>query len=255
MVAVYTPSRTLPAKVRRRIVQRVGTRVVPLELSRPVVSITFDDVPDSVARNALPRLEALGWRSTLYVATGLMGRENHLGRMMDADAIRAAHGEGHEIAAHTHAHLDMSKLSPEAQIADYDRFDRAFRDLGLPAPRSFAWPYGECTPVGKRLASTRYRSLRGIAPRIHRSRVDLNQVGSVPMFHGRMRRVRTALDRIGRKPGWVTLFSHDVRDDPSPWGMTPDELDRVIDWIARSGAIVLPVGDMVSQTEAAHARA
>ena len=255
MVAVYQPSRSLPAKVRRRLVRRVGSRVVPLRLERPVVSITFDDVPASVVTTALPMLEARGWSSTLYVATGLLGTENHLGTMMTADDVRAAHVRGHEIAAHTHSHRDMAQLSREAQLVDLDRSHTLFREMGLPIPQSFAWPYGECSPSGKRLAAGRYRSLRGIAPRVHHDRVDLHQLGSVPMFHGRMNRVRTALESLRDAPGWVTLFTHDVREVPSPWGLTPSELDQALTWIADIGARVLPVRDVVANVEAAHARA
>src|SRR5438874_1364917 len=41
----------------------------------PLVSITFDDVPQSAWRIGAPMLEERGWRGTFYIATSLFDQE------------------------------------------------------------------------------------------------------------------------------------------------------------------------------------
>ena len=51
------------------------------------------------------------------------------------------------------------------------------------------------------------------------------------------------------KPGWLTLFAHDIRDTPSEWGCTPEEFKTVLAAVKQSGAIVLPVHQAISLIE------
>lgn len=243
----YTPSRRLDARIRRKFAPLMGRRVARLDLERSVVSFTFDDAPASVARNALPQLEARGWPATLYIATGLLGTINHHGRMMTGSELRENHYKGHEIAAHGHAHVDYATLSDTEVVADAERAEAAFESLGLPAPAHFAWPYGETSAAAKRVLQDRYGTLRGTQHVIHRDRVDLNQVGSWRLFSSHIDLVMEALDDLKRMPGWITLFGHDVRDTPSAWGCTPREFERVVERVARAGFDVRAVGDVASE--------
>ena len=244
---VYQPSRGPVAKVRRRLVRRVVRNIVPLALERPVVSISFDDVPRSVMLNALPEMERRGMVATLYVATGLMGQRNHLGTMMDRDEVKRCHLAGHEIAAHSHSHRDLSKLGEGDLLRDIRMSERVFAQMGVPAPTAFAWPYGEASRMAKAELAGRYTSLRGIVPVAHRGSVDLNQVGSVPVFGSTLREAKRVVRSLKRRPGWVTLFTHDVREDPSPWGVTPKAFCALLDEIEHAGAIVRPVGAFVGE--------
>ena len=37
------------------------------------------------------------------------------------------------------------------------------------------------------------------------------------------------LDEAARRKGWLVLFTHDVRETPSPFGCTPQVLERLAD--------------------------
>jgi hypothetical protein len=44
---------------------------------------------------------------------------------------------------------------------------------------------------------------------------------------------------------WLVLFTHDVRDQPSPHGCTPAELDSAIRLAREAGLDILPFGAVV----------
>jgi len=243
----YQPSRAISAKIRRRLVQYRLPNRTKLQLDRPVISITFDDVPKSAFENALPLMEEKGWLSTLYIATGLLGSDTHMGRIMTRDEVYSAYERGHEIGAHSHLHRDYARMEHEAMLADNRRSLQIFDQIDIPKPRAFAWPYGETTRGGKAAMAEQYKSLRGIRGKTYRGHVDLNQVGSYKLFSSEMSEVETAISALEKKPGWLTLFTHDVCDTPSDWGCTTAEFEHVLQLIEASGAEVLPVSRCIEK--------
>jgi peptidoglycan/xylan/chitin deacetylase (PgdA/CDA1 family) len=77
-------------------------RPISIRLQAPIVSVTFDDVPMSAYRNALPILRQHGVKATFYVATG-MGKG-----FLGSEQIADIHNQGHEIACHTYSHYRLS---------------------------------------------------------------------------------------------------------------------------------------------------
>ena len=243
----YQPSSALRHKVSRRLTPLFARRDVEVRLERPTVCFTFDDAPASVVENALPLLDARGWKATIYISTGLIGQKTHHGRMMTADEIRDVAARGHEIGAHGHTHSDAS-VRPVAEVEREARINRAtFARLGVPEPVSYAWPYGQTRPDLKRALARHYMSLRGIASVSHRKRVDLNQVGSWKLFGSTVGACLRELDRLQRRPGLMTLFTHDVRRDPTEWGCTPEDFAHVADRVAAMDAKVVSVGEAVRE--------
>lgn len=239
-LAPYRPRTDLVSRLRRRSARVLATRTVRPVLERGLVSFSFDDCPVSVRDNALPRLEARGWRATLYASFGLNGTHNHLGKHMSADDYRAAHARGHEIGDHTFSHLDGLACGPDAVRRDIARNRAAFREAGLPHATSFAYPYGEVTPGLKRALEGEFGLLRGIhAP--HGGSVDLSLAPSQRLYEAERDDVLAAVDRAARERSWLILFSHDVRECPSDFGCTPDTLAAVIDRVTEHGLDVAPV--------------
>ena len=241
----YQPSTALRHKVARRLTPLMARRSVEVRLARPVVCFTFDDAPASVIENALPLMEARGWKATVYVSTGLIGQETHHGRMMKESEIGEVAARGHEIGAHGHTHTDPS-VRPVAEVEREARINRAtFARLGVPEPVSYAWPYGQTRADLKRAMSQHYTSLRGISSATHRRRVDLNQVGSWKLFSSTVGACLRELDRVEKRPGLMTLFTHDVREDCSEWGCSPDDFARVVKRVEEMDADVVTVGEAV----------
>lgn len=232
----------LPRRIMRRLTPLLGRRELSFKLERPIISITFDDFPQSVMENALPQLDEHDWKATFYVAAGLEGTTNHLGLHFDSKDIKKLIAEGHEIGGHSYNHVNILEISDDALAQEINRNANALKDIGAPPLTSFAYPYGETGRPQKQKLAVNFSNMRGIVPGIHYNKADLNQIKSMQIYHGAdIDRVIKAIKSLETKPGWLTLFTHDVRSHPSDFGCTPEDFARVIDAVKQSGADVMPV--------------
>ncbi len=242
MSFAYEPSRSLPAKLSRRVTPFLGRRMLQFKLERPLISFTFDDCPVSAITNGVEPLAEKGWKSTIYVSGSLLGQTNHHGLQIDAGEIRRLAENGHEIAGHTFSHIDAQSMPSSAYLNDIERNQNLLKDMGVKPSRTFAYPYGQTLPGLKKVLESRFDGLRGIQPGIHQSEVDLNQIKSVPLFTGEhISKAQKLLSQMAGKPAWITFFTHDIRDDHSPWGCSPAEMQSLIQAAEDIGAEVLPV--------------
>ncbi len=246
MSGVYQPSRSIGAKISRRLTVYRARRLLKFQIERPVVSFTFDDCPKSAIDNGVALLEREGWHATIYLAGGLIDVENHHGKMMSAQDVHRLSRKGHEIGGHTFSHRDASTTSLDGFLSDIDHNQAFLKSSGINPGKSFAYPFGEVSPALKSALSNRFDGLRGIQPGVHKGQVDLNQIRSYPLFSSKgLDPVLSAIDGLKNSPGWMTLFTHDVRDNPSDWGCTPEELKTIIEAVKASGALVLPVANAI----------
>jgi peptidoglycan/xylan/chitin deacetylase (PgdA/CDA1 family) len=125
-----------------------GERSLP---ARAVV-ITFDDGYESVATEALPRLAARGWGSSLFLVAGHLGDTNRWdptappARLLDAVALRGLASDRVELGAHTMTHRRVTGLnSAELRVELVEARERLASALGR-AVETFAFPYGTHRP-------------------------------------------------------------------------------------------------------------
>lgn len=252
-MSIYQPDMSLKAKVKRRLVPFQAKRVLKPALERPIVSFSFDDCPKSVIEHAIKPFEQENWRSTIYIAMGLCGTTNHLGLHMDDKDVKALYESGHEIADHTFSHIDAAQNSTAALLEDINKNQASLNTLGLPASKTFAYPYGQVTSELKTALSTKFIGSRGIRNREYHEDIDLNQIRSNRIYAGAdFEKVLGQISRIADKPGWLPIFTHDVRDNPSEFGCTPEQIRSVIEAVKKSGAQVLTMAEAIEQMELAH---
>ena len=105
------------------------------------VAITIDDAYLSVYEEAFPRLKALGFPATLFVATRPVDRG--LRAYMSWDQIRewqaAGYGIGSQTQTHPHMHQQSRAENDKELRVSNERF---LAELGM-RPTLFAYPYGE----------------------------------------------------------------------------------------------------------------
>ena len=246
MIQPYTPDVSLKGKLRRRFARLTHRRPARLSLTRPTVSFTFDDIPASAGQAGAEALEAHDAHGTFYVCAGLFGQDGHMGRFADGGEIVDLIRRGHEVAGHTFGHRDCHR-TPEAElIADLDANDAALRGLGA-APIHFAYPYGEVSPRAKALLAGRYASLRGVHKGLVHDGGDLNQLPGVGIEGPDGEALaRQWIDRAVSENAWLILYTHDVREAPSPWGCTPDALSRLIAHARTTGCDIRTVGEVLA---------
>ncbi len=245
MSIVYHPRNTLGAKLHRRAARHIGKRYLSPKLERPIISFSFDDCPRSALTNAAPLLEDNGWRATFYIAMGLCGTSNHLGQHMSLEDVKAAYKNGHEIADHTFSHLDGQQVSLRDFLADIEKNQAALNAVNIPPSRNFAYPYGCVSPKLKKNIAQKFQLARGVHnPVIGRANAPLDTalLPSMRMYHGKaIDDIIGAIKHLKTQPQWLTLFTHDVRDTPSDYGCTVQDIHRIIAVIKDSGADVMPM--------------
>ncbi len=247
-MTAYCPSSSLSARLHRRITPFLARRMIPVRLDRPIVSFTFDDCPRSVIDYAIRPLETEHWTATLYIACGLLDQTNHHGAMMSAQDVKALHDAGHEIGCHSFSHIDAVQTTMAAFLSDLERNQNVLQQIGVSASTTFAYPFGQTSPAIKKYLGGHFAGLRGIEPGIMRHYADLNQIRSTPLYSGAA--IENAIRQIAdlsRMPGWLTFYTHDICDEPSAWGCTPDEFQQIISAVKSSGAHVLSMAKAITQ--------
>lgn len=227
-------------KAKRFMSRGVARSILPSP-DQSIITFGFDDCPASAIENALPLLEAEDWRATIYVACGLCETKNHLGRHMSLSDIKDVHDRGHEIADHTFYHVSSNNMSTDEYLADIEKNQAALSALGLPRSRHFAYPFGHVTPELKRALHQKFETLRGVI-NYNKSSQDANLLNATRVYSGQD--LKTALDAINQAkstPCWLNLYTHDVRENPSDFGCTPDEFRTVVQAVKATGLPVLTV--------------
>lgn len=245
MTAVYEPSRTLPAKIGRRLTQWRAARPVRIAPARPTLSISFDDFPASAARQGMSVLADAGVRATFYACAGLQGQDSPFGPMFSNDDLAAVHAAGHEVACHTFSHLDCAQASPETVLKECDR--NAEELLASPFSH-MAYPYGETTFALKQALRPRFQTARGILSGLNRGRVDALQLRAVSLYgKAADQAVSPWLEAAAARNAWLILFTHDVAESPSRFGTTPQALAATLSSAKARGFAIMPVGEAADQ--------
>lgn len=118
-------------------------RVGVLTAERPLVSFTFDDIPDSAASVGAAILEANGVAGTFYIASGWLDRSFGPWRFADQAALSRLLDRGHEIGCHTRSHPDVQRVAPDALAAELDGNAASLATIDSRISlKNFAYPFG-----------------------------------------------------------------------------------------------------------------
>lgn len=227
----YEPNRGLASKLHRRLVQWRNAAPINFRPDKPVLSLTFDDCPSSAAILGTRILDRHNIQGCFYIATNLMGEDTVMGRIADRDEVRAIYQGGHEIGAHTHSHCDCAKTASEDVFADIERNLAELDPLTNGNKiHSFAYPFGETTYELKQKLARHFKTLRGVLPGHNRGLIDRAHFRSYEIdgSEARMKSILGALEASAITPSWIIMFTHDVAETPSGYGITPDQLETII---------------------------
>jgi peptidoglycan/xylan/chitin deacetylase (PgdA/CDA1 family) len=223
-------------------------RVEPFRLrnATPMVSFTFDDVPKSAATVGAAILEAHGVHGTFYVIGSQVGTSSPLWDMVDGEDVVALHRQGHEIACHTFSHKRACDLDAETLNAEIARNQRYLRSLDASIRiENFAYPFGYGSFVRKRQLKTLFKSCRSIVPGVNSGTVDLQFLRAIPLIDRRIDRdgIERAFDQAQTDNGWLIFYTHDVANEPSPYGCSPSLLNEALEAASRRKIPVLNMAE------------
>ncbi|MDC7684710.1 polysaccharide deacetylase family protein [Asticcacaulis sp. BYS171W] len=227
---VYSADRSLYGKLRRRASKLLYRKPAKLTgLARPLLTFSFDDAPQSAATAGADIIEKHGFKATYFISAGIMGEDSHFGPYTTPEQVKDLHIRGHEIACHTFTHIDCGQASGADIAASVDQNQKMIQSLGLPASITFAYPYGDVSPQAKAQLSARYASARALHHGLITTGTDLNQAPAVGIegADGETLALDWMRRAVATPDSWLVLYTHDVRENPSPWGCTPESLDRL----------------------------
>lgn len=233
------PSFSLADRIANGIARARPQRSIDISLTRPIVTFSFDDVPETAFANGATTLEARGVRGTFYASGGLAGQAYCGQPMVDVEGYRQLARRGHEIGHHTFSHRRPMELGG-AYASDLDENDTFLATVSRHV-RNFAFPYGLSAPHAQR-ELRRFRSARSAQVGINRGIVDLDYLRAVDIRGDSTDdEMLRWIDAAVMARGWLIFLTHDVQDEPTSFGCRPQLLDRMIRHALESGAEVLTV--------------
>lgn len=237
--------RSLPGYLRRELSRYVNRRRLTQGPDRPIVSFTFDDVPLSAAESGAPLLVAGNARGTFYVCGAFAdGQPGELGPYADWATLRKLSAEGHEIGCHTFGHRNNAHLDHDTLMAEIEQNRAAMLGNGLPAPKTYAFPFGDVSPRAKLTLATRFGILRATWPGIMKTGSDASSATAVTIEGDAA--IATAeewLRRLATGGGWLIFLAHAVTDSPIEYALRPKQLARIIDMCQAAGCEILTIAE------------
>jgi len=211
---------------------------------RGVISFTFDDFPRSALEVGGEILTRFGVTGTYYVSLGLAGKLEPCGEMFLERELAGLVKGGHELGCHTFSHCHSWESDPRAFEDSVLQNAEALR-LILPETgfRTFSYPICPPKPMTKTLVARHFLCCRGGGQTFNRGSTDLNQLSAFFLEKSRddIQSVKNLIDLNQQVRGWLIFATHDIAQNPTPYGCTPDFFEEVVGYSIRCGARVLPV--------------
>ncbi len=210
----------------------------------PLVSFTFDDFPASALHVGGAILARAGAAGTYYVSLGLAGQDTPSGRMFEMRDVAAVVEQGHELGCHTFSHCHAWETATRSFVDSVTENRAALhRLLSGVEFQSLSYPISPPRPLTKARMAQRFQCCRGGGQKVNVGRVDLNQLAAYFLEKSRdnIQKIKEIIDFNRTVKGWLILATHDISENPSPYGCTPGCFQEVVEYTARSGARILPV--------------
>jgi glycosyltransferase involved in cell wall biosynthesis/peptidoglycan/xylan/chitin deacetylase (PgdA/CDA1 family) len=237
------PSR-LHGYYQRKAASLASRKPFVVATQRPLISFTFDDFPRSALLTGGEILNRLGLAGTYYASFGLTGQDTPSGHIFVNEDLKTLFAQGHELGCHTYAHYDS--WGTDAAVFESSIVENrvALRKLFPNADfYSFAYPISLPRPLSKAKIAPHFLSCRGGGQTANIGKIDLNLLSAyfLERSRGNVQTVRDLIDRNRRMPGWLIFATHDIADNPTPYGCTPEFFEDVVRYAVSSGAQIIPV--------------
>lgn len=235
---------------RRRGARYLAQVPAAVRSARGVLSLSFDDFPQSAWEVAGPILKDHNIHATYFVCGGLCDGVNIGKAQFTEQDLQAVHAAGHEVECHTYSHQSVLRLSQDELRADLDR-NAAWVAQRLNGHRMthFAYPFGDVSITSKGVIGERFITGRSVRDGFNAGTTDRNNLQAIGLESRRLPHydLEQIMADTARNQGWLIAYGHDVEGDPTPYGCTPQDLVRLIAMAKRAGLDILPIGAAAQQ--------
>jgi len=209
-----------------------------------LISFTFDDFPRSALLAGGAILNRFDLTGTYYASLGLAGKETVSGQIFFSDDLATLFEQGHELGCHTFSHCD----SWETDVGTFEDSiieNRTALSELFPGAEfySFAYPIDQPRPLTKSRIADYFLSCRGGGQTFNIGNVDLNQLSAyfLEKSRGEFQPIMHLIDRNRQARGWLIFATHDIAENHTPFGCTPEFFENVVQYAISSGAQIVPV--------------
>lgn len=244
-----SPLARIGGKVSRFVARNIATKTLVMRNDRPLVTFTFDDAPVSACAAGVALLDQYRARGTFYISGGGCGLMSPGGLLATAEQLKELYTVGHEIGCHTFSHAAVAAVRRNTLVTELER-NRTFlqeiqHDLVL---RNFAYPYGDLSFRAKQCLEAHFDSCRSLRRGVNVGVIDLGALKSCELQNSSIGR-GGILDIIAasvRQKGWLIFVSHDVDNQPSRFGVSPDLLEFALNTAGTAGCQLVSVRDALA---------
>ncbi len=243
-MSTRNPFSRLHGYYQRRIARLLFKRPLLINSQRPLISFTFDDFPRSALLVGGAILNRFNLAGTYYASLGLAGQQTVSGQTFFWNDLETLFKQGHELGCHTFSHCNSWETATgtfeESVIENRAALRRSFPDAEF---KSFAYPISLPRPLTKARVADYFLSCRGGGQTFNVGEIDLNQLSAyfLEKSHGDFTPIKNIIDRNRLACGWLIFATHDISENPTAFGCTPEFFERVVEYAVNSGANILPV--------------
>jgi peptidoglycan/xylan/chitin deacetylase (PgdA/CDA1 family) len=208
-------------------------------LSQGIVSLEFDDGWLSTYQNAIPILNAAGFKSTQYIISGSLGNTDD--GYMSASNVLAMQSAGHEIGVHSRTHAHLTTLSPADLESEVAGSKQDLLDIGVSQVLSFAYPYGETnSTVIAAVKNAGYAGARGIEFGLNNKTTDHYNLLAKPVeLSTNLDTVKAWIDDAILNKKWLILFFHQIDNSGELYSTTPQTLQQIVNYLFSNSVSVV----------------
>lgn len=203
-----------------------------IKLDAPIISFSFDDAPKSALNLGAQMLEAENIKATYYLCGNNDGKVFEGVEQFDNKDVKRLYENGHEIACHTFGHSRLRRRTIDEIENDFDENLKYFKKLlGDDFDfQSHAFPYGEFDNLSRAVCSGRFTTTRGVTRGVNYGKTDFANLLTVPLEQRRFSQeyLDGFINEAIQNNGWLIFYSHEVEDNPTPYGSTPQILEAAI---------------------------
>lgn len=236
----------LSGKLSRFLARNVRTKTLAMRNPQPLVTFTFDDVPASACSLGARILAHYGVHGTYYISGGGCGAASPGGRLATIDQLKALHASGHEFGCHTYSHSAVANISLRDLAANLEQNRIFLKSItGGFTARNFAYPYGNLSLRTKHYLEEHFDSCRSLAPGMHTRIIDLGALKTHALENASTNRTKIA-DAIAetvQANGWLIFSCHDVDEEPSRFGVSPDLLAFALATAKQAGTSLVTIAE------------
>lgn len=212
-----------------------------------MISFSFDDAWTSQYTNALPILDAAGFKGTFYILTEPV--QGGWDGYMTPAQVQTVAQHGHEMGGHTVTHADLTRLTNTKIDKEIKNSKTYIQNLTGKTVTSLAYPYGSYnTKVVNRTKLAGYTNGRTADPS---TTLGFNPKGTPayeinsfsPNGSVSLAQVKAAIDQAKATNQWFVFSFHEIGNSTDEYTTSISDFQAIVDYVKQSNITVVTVSE------------